>query len=154
MHKYFAKITWQCDNTTFIEGKYSRVHEWEFDGGVVVSASSSPLIVPLPYSSAAAIDPEEAFVASLSSCHMLWFLSIAAKMGYSVESYEDRAVGEMGINSVGKMAMLTVTLQPHVKFLGVNIPTKEQLINMHGVAHEECFIASSVKSEVICVPVV
>ncbi|HTF95457.1 MAG TPA: OsmC family protein [Cellvibrio sp.] len=152
-HKYTAKVSWVADSTKFIDGKYSRSHKWEFDGGIEVIASSSPAVVPVPYSVEQAVDPEEAFVASLSSCHMLWFLSIAAGKGFSVASYVDNAYGIMGKNPEGKIAILCVTLQPRVEFSGAVIPTNDVLELMHHTAHEECFIASSVRSEVICKPV-
>lgn len=150
--EYFAKIIWSSDGTDFKTGKYSREHTWSFDGGVEVRASSSPHVVPLPFSVENAVDPEEAFVASLSSCHMLWFLSIAAKNGFSVKSYSDEASGIMGKNSEGKIAMLSVTLNPKVEFTGSNIPSSEVIESMHEIAHSECFIASSVKTEVLCQP--
>lgn len=152
-HKYFANVIWTNNGSNFQEGKYSRSHIWKFDGGIEVTASSSPHVVPLPFSNEQAVDPEEAFVASLSSCHMLWFLSIAAKNGFSVLSYHDEAFGVMGKNSEGKIAILTVTLNPKVHFSGQNIPAQELIETMHTLAHEECFIASSVKTEVICKPV-
>lgn len=152
-NEYFAKIVWSSDGTDFKTGKYSREHTWSFDGGVEVKASSSPHVVPLPFSVENAVDPEEAFVASLSSCHMLWFLSIAAKKGFSVKSYSDESSGIMGKNSEGKVAMLSVTLRPKVEFIGSNIPSFEVVEKMHETAHSECFIASSVKTEVLCQPV-
>lgn len=152
-HTYFAKVSWQCDSSIFLEGRYSREHVWSFDGGIEVPASSSPSIVPLPFSTESAVDPEEAFVASLSSCHMLWFLSIAAKRGFSVASYTDEAIGTMGLNVDGKLAMLSVTLRPRVIFSGDIQPKAEAIETMHHMAHEECFIASSVKSDVICIPI-
>jgi organic hydroperoxide reductase OsmC/OhrA len=151
--EYFAKIVWMSDGTNFIEGKYSRSHSWKFDGGIEVIASSSPHVVPLPFSNANAVDPEEAFVASLSSCHMLWFLSIAAKRGFSVESYIDESFGIMGKNAEGKVAMLSITLRPKVVFSGSTIPSAEAIETMHEKAHSECFIASSVKTKVLCQPI-
>lgn len=118
-----------------------------------MAGSSSPHVVPVPMSDAAAIDPEEAFVASLSSCHMLWFLSIAAKRRFCVDRYFDAAVGTMGKNADGKLAMLVVTLKPEVTFSGERVPTVEQIDHMHHEAHEECFIATSVRTEVRCEPV-
>jgi organic hydroperoxide reductase OsmC/OhrA len=153
-NEYFAKILWSSDGTDFKAGKYSRAHTWNFDGGIEVKASSSPHVVPLPFSVESAVDPEEAFIASLSSCHMLWFLSIAAKNGFSVNSYSDESSGIMGRNSEGKVAMLSVTLRPKVKFVGENIPSSEIIEGMHETAHSECFIASSVKTKVICQPVI
>ncbi|MCL5798615.1 MAG: OsmC family protein [Gammaproteobacteria bacterium] len=151
--EYFAKIVWNSDSVGFRTGKYSRAHTWSFDGGIEVKASSSPHVVPLPFSSENAIDPEEAFVASISSCHMLWFLSIAAKKGFSVKSYQDEASGIMGKNSDGKTAILSVTLRPKVEFTGSNIPSPETIESMHETAHSECFIASSVKTGVLCQPI-
>lgn len=153
MSTYTAIISWKRGDQAFIDNRYSRAHLWRFDGGVEVAASSSPHVVPLPLSNAAAIDPEEAFVASLSSCHMLWFLSIAAKRKFRVDQYTDNAEGIIEKNAVGKFAMTRVTLRPEVSFSGEKIPSREELDQMHHKAHEECFIASSVKSEVRCEPV-
>ena len=124
-----------------------------FDGGVELAASSSPHVVPPPMSDAQAVDPEEMFVASLSSCHMLWFLFIAAKRKFCVDRYFDGAVGTVEKNAEGKSAISIVTLKPQVEFSGERIPTREQLDEMHHEAHEECFIANSVKTEVRCEPV-
>lgn len=150
MAEYFAKIAWQrAESELFTDNKYRRAHVWEFDGGATIPASASPHIVALPYSTAENVDPEEAFVASLSSCHMLFFLSIAAKKQFTVDSYVDHAVGEMGKNAEGKIAMLTVTLRPNVTFSGNIQPTFQELEALHHQAHELCFIANSVKTEVI-----
>lgn len=150
MSEYYAKIAWSRGNDeTYIDNEYSRGHEWTFDGGVTVPASSSPHIVPLPYSVETSVDPEEAFVASLSSCHMLFFLSIAAKKKFVVDQYVDNAIGIMEKDRDGKMAMTRVTLCPEVKFSGDKRPSLEQLEKMHHESHELCFIASSVKTEVI-----
>lgn len=137
----------------FTDNRYSRRHRWLFDGGVEVLASSSPEVVPLPMSVAAAVDPEEAFVVSLSSCHMLWFLSIAAKRGFLVDSYRDEAVGVIAKDSSGKLAMTCVTLHPDVQFGGEQRPTVDAVVAMHHEAHEQCFIARSVKTDVRCEPV-
>ena len=153
MSQYTAEVLWLRNNQDFLGNRYSRRHLLRFDGGIEVAGSSSPHVVPLPMSDAAAIDPEEAFVASLSSCHMLWFLSIAAKRQFCVDRYCDAAVGVMGKNADGKMAMLTVTLKPAVQFAGSQMPTVEQIVHMHHAAHAECFIANSVKTEVRCEPV-
>ena len=153
MVQYTAEVLWHRGEQDFISNRYSRRHLLRFDGGIEVAGSASPHVVPLPMSDASAIDPEEAFVASLASCHMLWFLSIAAKYKFCVDRYFDSAVGMMGKNTEGKMAMLTVTLKPEVQFSGENIPTLEQINHMHHEAHEECFIANSVKTEVRCEPV-
>jgi organic hydroperoxide reductase OsmC/OhrA len=150
MSEYFAKITWVRDkNEQYSDNKYSRGHEWTFDGGVTVQASSSPHVVPLPYSIEEHVDPEEAFVASLSSCHMLFFLSLAAKEAYVIDAYEDNAVGVMKKGNDGKISMTKVTLNPHVKFSDKKQPTMEQIEKLHHQAHELCFIANSVKTEVV-----
>ena len=149
MSEYFAKVHWvRQSSESYIDNQYSRGHQWEFDGGVTVPASSSPHVVPLPYSVEANVDPEEAFVASLSSCHMLFFLSIAAKRKYVVDSYIDHAVGVMAKDSEGKIAMTQVTLKPHVQFSGDKKPSMTQLEKMHHQSHEQCFIANSVKTKV------
>ena len=154
MSKYTATIKWQRGDEGFLDDNYSRGHVWEFDGGVSVPASASPHIVPLPKSVAENVDPEEAFVASLSSCHMLFFLSIAVKKGYIVDSYTDCAIGHMARNDQGKFAMTRVILRPKVVFSGDELPTTEQLKNMHSQSHEQCFIANSVKTEVSADPVI
>lgn len=153
MSTYFATILWQRNGAAFTDQRYSRAHVMQFDGGAEVAGSSSPHTVPLPYSDAAAVDPEEAFVASLSSCHMLWFLHLAAKAGFVVERYEDRADGVMAKNAEGKLAMTLLTLRPRVDFAGEKRPERADIEALHHKAHEECFIANSVKSEVRCVPV-
>lgn len=153
MAEYKSVVVWARDGAVFSDNSYSRGHRWHFDGGVEVPASSSPHAVPLPLSVAAAVDPEEAFVASLSSCHMLWFLSIAAKRGFVVESYRDEAVGVMGKDGAGKLAMTRVTLRPEVQFAGDRRPTRAEIEALHHEAHGQCFIARSVKTEVRCEPV-
>ena len=152
MAEYQAVVVWNRDGALFTDNRYSRAHRWLFDGGVEVPASSSPHVVPLPLSISAAVDPEEAFVASLSSCHMLWFLSIAAKRQFVVDSYRDAAVGLLGKDPSGKVAMLQVTLRPAAHFGGDRRPTADELTAMHHEAHEQCFIARSVKTEVRCEP--
>lgn len=154
MAHYTAEILWLRGEQAFTDNRYSRRHTLRFDGGVEVPGSSSPHVVPLPMSDASAVDPEEAFVASLSSCHMLWFLAIAAKRKFRVDRYFDAAVGTMGRNAEGREAMLTVTLRPEVLFSGEHLPTREELADMHHKAHDECFIANSVKTEVRCEPVI
>ena len=148
MHKYEARILWQREGAKFSDNRYSRLHEWSFDGGVAVPGSSSPLTVPLPYSVAAAIDPEEALVAATSSCHMLWFLSIAAQRGFVVDRYEDEAFGVMEKNADGKLAFTRITLRPRVAFVGDRLPSAGELAALHHTAHDECFIANSLKCEV------
>lgn len=152
MSAYTAQISWSREGQVFTDNRYSRAHRWRFDGGIECPASSSPHVVPLPYSVAEAIDPEEAFVASLSSCHMLWFLSIAAKRGYRVDHYADAATGVMGANAEGHTAMLQVTLQPEVTFSGEKIPDAAGHEELHRIAHHECFIANSVRTEIFCRP--
>lgn len=147
-----ATVEWHCDESDFLSGRYSRAHTWHFDGGVQVPASSSPLIVPPPMSRTEAVDPEEAFVASLASCHMLWFLSIAAECGYAVSSYRDAAAGVMAKDRDGRIAITTVTLHPQVQFSGGSRPEPATLEAMHHAAHENCFIANSVKTDVRCEP--
>ena len=152
MSTYTAEIRWSRGEQKFTDNRYSRAHTWKFDGGTEVPASSSPAVVPLPMSVAAAVDPEEAFVASLSSCHMLWFLSIAAKRGYTADSYADDASGVMERNAAGKLAMTMIKLRPLVQFSGAKLPDQAQLAALHHAAHEECFIANSVRSEVLIEP--
>lgn len=152
MSQYAATVWWERDGAKFTDNRYSRGHAWTFDGGVEVPASSSPHAVPVPLSVEAAVDPEEAFVASVASCHMLWFLSIAARRGFVVDSYRDDAVGTLAKNSTGKMAMTEVTLRPDVSFAGDRIPTAEESTAMHDEAHHSCYIASSIRSEVRCQP--
>jgi len=153
MAQYNAHVAWARDGQDFLGNQYSRRHLWRFDGGIEVPGSSSPHVVPLPMSDATAVDPEEAFIAALSSCHMLWFLSLAAKQRFCVEHYADDAEGVMARNEAGRMAMTVVTLRPRVEFSGERQPTAQQLEHLHHLAHEECFIANSVKTEVRCEPV-
>ena len=152
MSAHSAEIRWSRGEQNFTDNRYSRAHPWHFDGGTVVPASSSPSVVPLPMSKAAAVDPEEAFIASVSSCHMLWFLSITAKLGFTVDAYTDAAIGVMAKNSAGKLAITQVTLRPLVVFSGATLPDRTALEAMHHAAHEECFIANSVRSEIVIEP--
>ena len=151
--EYSAEVLWQRGSDDFSSNRYSRRHLLRFDGGLEVPGSSSPHVVPLPMSDAAALDPEEAFVASLSSCHMLWFLSIAGKHRFCVDRYFDAAIGVMAKNAEGKIAMTVVTLRPDVTFSGERQPTRAEQASLHHAAHEACFIASSVKTDVRCEPV-
>ncbi len=149
---YNVKVYWKKkSDEKFTDNKYSRAHKWIFDCGIEFPASSSKHIVPLPMSDESAVDPEEAYIASLSSCHMLWFLSIAARKKYIVESYEDNAEGTLEKDENGKLAMTEVTLKPKVNFIE-NTPTQNQLEEIHHLAHEECFISNSVKTKVNIVP--
>ena len=152
MSEHVATVRWGRAGQKFIDNKYRRAHVWAFDGGIEVPASSSPSVVPLPFSESHAVDPEEAFVASLASCHMLWFLWIAAERKFCVDSYVDDARGVMGRNAAGKLAMTQVTLRPRVAFSGNPVPTGEEIAAMHHEAHAECFIASSVTTDVRCEP--
>ena len=154
-HEYSAEVQWQrAPHEAFTDNRYSRKHLLRFDGGTEVPGSSSPSVVPLPMSDAVAVDPEEAFVASLAACHMLWFLSLAAQQGHVVDSYRDVAAGVMTKNAAGKLWISMVTLRPEVRFGGERQPGAEALLQLHHRAHEECFIANSVKSEVHCEPLV
>ena len=147
-HEYHALIHWARGSAPFTDNRFSRGHTWRFDGGVEVPASASPSVVRVPLSVEAAVDPEEAFVAALSSCHMLWFLSLAAAGGWCVDDYSDAAVGVMGRNAAGKIAMLRVTLRPQLRFAGERHPGRADIERLHHRAHEECFIANSVTTEV------
>jgi len=149
MSTYTATIRWIRDpSTDFAKGQYSRAHEWVFDGGVTVPASPSPHIVPAPWSDQAAIDPEEAFVASLSSCHMLFFVDFARRDGWMVDSYVDEAEGALEKRDDGKMWMSRVTLHPRIIFSGDRQPDEAAIAGLHHRAHEACFIANSVTTEV------
>src|SRR5688572_21498507 len=147
--KYTAKISWKNDSPeSFTRNRYSRRHTWEFDGGVVVPASSSPHSVRVPWSDESAVDPEEAFVAAISSCHMLTFLWVAAKDGYLITSYEDNAEGVLEGDADGRQSMTRVTLNPQIVWGGDNVPSEQAIAAMHHSAHEGCYIANSVKTEI------
>ncbi len=152
-HTHKAQIRWSRGDAGFTDNRYSRAHSWHFDGGIEVPASSSPHVVKVPFSVEAAVDPEEAFAASISSCHMLWFLSIAAQAGFRVDRYLDEAVAVMGKNAAGKTAVTLVTLHPHVTFSGARLPSHTQIEELHHKAHAECFIANSVTTDIRCEPV-
>lgn len=153
MAEYTATIRWQLDRESdFLKNRYSRGHIWSFDGGIDVTASASPHVVPLPMSVEKAVDPEESFIASVASCHMLWFLSIAAQKGFVVKTYIDDASGIMRKNSEGKMAITSIMLCPRTKFSNEKLPTLSELESLHHAAHESCFIANSIKSEIHCNP--
>jgi organic hydroperoxide reductase OsmC/OhrA len=154
MSTYTAHTVWERrPDEAFVDNRYHRAHAWHFDGGAVVPGSSAPSSVPLPWSDPAAVDPEEAFTASLSSCHLLWFLYLAGKAGWRVDHYRDEAVGTMGRNARGKLAMTQVLLRPRVVFGGERQPDRAEVLRLHEQAHEECFIANSVTAEVRCEPV-
>ncbi|MBL0404009.1 OsmC family protein [Microvirga aerilata] len=148
-HEYRATVRWNRDGATFSDNRYSRGHHWSFDCGIEVLASASPSVVPLPLSREDAVDPEEAFVAAVSSCHMLTFLSIAAKKRFVIDSYVDQALGIMTPNEKGKLYVSKVTLDPVIEFSGDKMPTPEQIADLHHLAHQECFIANSVITEIV-----
>jgi organic hydroperoxide reductase OsmC/OhrA len=152
MHVYTASIAWQRGDAAFTDNRYSRRHVWRFDGGAEVPGSSSPLSVREPYSDPAAVDPEEALVASISSCHMLWFLALAAKQGFRVDRYEDEAEGVMEKNEQGKLAITRATLRPRIAFDPAAAPTAAQLEALHHEAHAECYIANSVRTRIAIEP--
>lgn len=153
MADYHATIRWQRGDQAFSDRRYSRRHEMHFDGGAVVPGSSSPHSVRVPFSDPSAVDPEETFVASLSSCHMLWFLDLACRAGWVVDDYRDDALGIMAEDTAGRMAMTLVTLRPAVRFGGERRPDAAEVERLHHAAHEECYIANSVKTTVRCEPV-
>jgi organic hydroperoxide reductase OsmC/OhrA len=146
---YKIKISWKKKSSeVFTDKKYSRAHKWIFDGGIELPASSSQHVVPLPMSDESAVDPEEAYVASISSCHMLWFLSIAAGKKFIVDSYEDEAEGILAKDKNGKLAITEIFLKPRISFIGGKIPAKNEIVELHHLAHENCFIANSVKTKI------
>jgi len=148
MADHKATIVWQRSGPDFLKGRYSREHTWSFDGGVTVPASPAPSVVPVPWSNPAHVDPEEAFVASVASCHMLTFLFLAARAGYEVESYRDEAVGIMTKNERGVPWVSLITLRPVIGYAGEKRPDAAAVADLHHRAHEQCFIANSVKTEV------
>jgi organic hydroperoxide reductase OsmC/OhrA len=150
MSIYTATVAWKNDSPeTFTKNRYTRGHTWSFDGGIEVPASSSPHSVRVPYSVEAAVDPEEALVASASSCHMLTFLWIAAKNGFNIASYTDNAVGEMIKGEDGKEWISKISLRPSIEWAGDVLPTSQEIAEMHHNAHEQCYIANSIKADVI-----
>ena len=148
MKQFEAKLAWQRGAQSFADQRYSRAHEWIFDGGLRVPASSSPLSVPVPMSDPAAVDPEEALVAAASSCHMLFFLSIAAQRGFVVDDYRDHAVGYMEKNAEGNIAMTKIALRPAITF-SLTPPSAAELAAIHHAAHAKCYIANSIKADIV-----
>jgi organic hydroperoxide reductase OsmC/OhrA len=148
MQQFEATISWDRGQQNFLDQRYSRAHQWQFDGGLQVPASSSPLSVPLPMSDAGAVDPEEALVAALSGCHMLFFLSLAAHQGFIVDSYRDQAVGTMEKDGNGVMSMTRIALRPAIAFGGERAPNAAELADLHHRAHAKCYIANSIKAAV------
>ena len=149
MAEHKATITWTGASPDFLKGRFTRQHNWTFDGGLTVPASAAPSVVPPPLSDPAAVDPEEAFVASLSSCHMLTFLFLAYRKGIQVDSYEDEAVGTMAKGDNGVPWVSQITLNPKVVYGGEKQPTHEEEAQLHQQAHHYCFIANSIKAKVV-----
>jgi organic hydroperoxide reductase OsmC/OhrA len=149
MGEYKAIIKWRRNSPDFLKGQYSREHTWTFDGGMTIPASPSPHVVPAPWSNPANVDPEEAFVAAISSCHMLTFLWLASRQGFQIDSYEDETVGVMTKNEKGMPWVSSVTLNPKIIFSGEKTPATRDENELHHAAHEQCFIANSVKTEII-----
>jgi organic hydroperoxide reductase OsmC/OhrA len=153
MSEHKATVRWALPaGADFVKGRYSREHTWTFDGGVTVPASPSPGVVPAPYSNPAAVDPEEAYVASISSCHMLTYLHVASRQGFLIERYEDEAVGVMRKNERGAIWVSGVTLSPRIVYGGDRRPSAEDEARLHHLAHEQCFIANSVRTEITVKP--
>jgi organic hydroperoxide reductase OsmC/OhrA len=150
MSRHVAEIVWRSDGA-FASGRYSRRHELRFDGGAIVTGSSSPDVVPAPLSDPAGIDPEELLVAAAASCHMLWFLDLARRFGLDIAAYRDQAEGEMGRNAEGKIAIVRITLRPDIAFAGA-APDDEAIERLHHEAHEHCFIANSLNCEIVVAP--
>ena len=148
-HEYTATVRWERGEGSFADNRYSREHVWLFDGGTQVPASPAAANVPPGCARADAVDPEEAFVAAISSCHMLFFLAFAGKRGFVPDSYEDNALGVMTKNARGKLFVSRVTLDPKIAWSGENQPSAEEVAAMHHRAHEECFLANSVMTEVV-----
>jgi organic hydroperoxide reductase OsmC/OhrA len=148
MSEHIATVRWQRHDDVFLRGRYSRAHEWRFDGGATVHASASPSVVRVPWSDPAGVDPEEALVAAVSSCHMLWFLSLAADAGHIVERYEDDAVGTMARDAEGREAITDIALRPRIAFGGEKPPDADAIAKLHSEAHHRCFIANSVRCKI------
>jgi len=149
MSEHKALVSWTCTGPDFLKGEYSREHTWQFDGGVTVPASASPTVVAVPYSNPAHVDPEEAFVAAVSSCHMLTYLYLASRQGFQIDSYRDEAVGVMTKNERRVPWVSSITLNPHIAYSGEKVPTSAEEKHLHHLAHEQCFIANSIKTEVM-----
>lgn len=152
MSLHTARIAWTRADQPFLDGRYSRRHRISFDGGVAIDGSSAPGVVRPPLSAEDAADPEELLVASLSSCHMLWFLDLARRAGFLIDSYVDEAQGEMGRDERGRTALIRVALRPAVRWSGGVRPSRDEAAALHHQAHEACFIASSLRGEVVVAP--
>jgi len=151
MSEHSATIEWRRATPDFSFRTYNRTHVWKFESGIEVPGRASPANVPSTLAQAAGVDPEEGFVAAISSCHMLWFLHVACTHKFIVDRYSDRAVGVLEKDGTGRMSVTRVTLRPEVAFSGAS-PTSEQLAELHEQAHQECFIANSVKTEIVIEP--
>lgn len=149
MSVHRATVSWALDGGDFLKRRYSRVHTLAFDGGIEVVGSPATSVVPAPFSRPDAVDPESAFTAALSACHMLWFLDLASRAGFVVAAYEDAAEGELGRIGEGRFAMTKVTLRPRLRFEGTARPSAAELADLHERAHAACFIANSVTTEVV-----
>jgi organic hydroperoxide reductase OsmC/OhrA len=149
MSRHIATVQWQRGEQPFLDNRYSRAHVWHFDGGVTIKASSSPSVIPVPLSATDAVDPEEAMVAALSSCHMLFFLMLAARAGFVVDTYADHADGTMAASG-GLHRMTEVVLRPKVEFAGEKRPDAKALAELHHAAHSQCYLAASVNFDVRC----
>jgi organic hydroperoxide reductase OsmC/OhrA len=149
MSTHTAIISWKRSGPDFLKGRYSREHTWEFDGGLTVAASPASSSVPLPYSNPANIDPEEAFVAALSSCHMLTYVYLASGRGFQVDSYRDEASGVMTPNEKGVLWISRVTLRPRIAYSGERLPAPADEDLLHHLSHEQCYLANSVRTEVV-----
>lgn len=153
MSQHTAVIEWQRGDQPFSDNKYSRAHNWTFDGGAVVRGSSTPsAMIPPPLSDETAVDPEEALVAAVSSCHMMFFLAYARKDGFIVDSYRDAAEGTLGKDERGKISITDIVLRPAVSWSGDTVPDAAQILDLHHRAHEACYIGNSVRSTVTVEP--
>jgi organic hydroperoxide reductase OsmC/OhrA len=148
MHRHTAQVRWERKDALYTDHRYSRAHVWRFDGGAEVPASSSPLVVREPMSDPHGVDPEEAFIAALSSCHMLFFLDFASRAGFTIDLYVDDAVGTMGKDEEGMEFVEAVELHPEITFSGDKRPSAEEIAELHHRSHDVCFIARSVKTKV------
>jgi organic hydroperoxide reductase OsmC/OhrA len=146
--EYRATVEWAGEGEDFAANRYSRAHVWRFDGGAEIPASASPQVVPLPFSDPTGVDPEEALIASASSCHMLWFLHLARDAGLVITRYRDEAVGHIGKDEHGRTAFTRIALRPRIDFAG-EAPDAHTLERLHHAAHDACFIANTLRCEVV-----
>jgi organic hydroperoxide reductase OsmC/OhrA len=148
MSEHHARVSWSADAAGFRRGRFSRAHHWSFDGGLEIPASASPAVIPAPWSDPAAVDPEEAFVAALASCHMMSFLFLANRAGLEVVAYDDEASGTLAPSAGGRHAVTEVVLRPRVSFAPGRAPDAAQLAALHDEAHDTCYIANSVRTAI------